>query len=507
MQRSSEKKKEQGKRKKPRYAITYIGIIILYFFLNLLVLDIVASLNVQDTVDVDASLELANHEVVLAVGLDTLNGETSDPRVSLARQVLGLGVAGLQVKRLFSVEGEDLGRGQDTALVEDGQAGVLVRNIRSLLPAKLDGVADNVLDSKVTDAEGGGENGAAEGGSTSESLVSVQGEGERLAEEVLDALLEGRNTRATANNLDNIDVILGKLGLGKSLLEDAVGAAEEGLDHGLELLAGDHGRGIDVVHERLDVDGSLLVGRQDLLGLLSGSNGSSHGTAVGEDVDLVLALELLGKVLNESLIEVSATKVAVPGSGLDSQLTLLELDDGACVAAVADVDKGNTSRLLLGAREIELGDTPAKSSGGAIVDESEKLETSDLGGVDEGSALDVSEPRGHGHADVGNGELELGGGCRLDLAQVHADQLSGRELLLVAQVVDLGANLAVDIAESRCDILLLNLNIGIVEGSAGETLEAVDGVLEVGDLLGLGRLTKISGLGAEAYQRTLRQQC
>lgn len=483
---------------------TYVSItLLLDLLLDLLLLDVVSALDVEDTVDVNTGLESADHEVVVVVGLDTLDGEAANPGVLLAGKQRRVGVAGLEVEGLLAVEGEDLGGGQHAALVKDGEAGVLVGDIRGLLPAKLDGVAANVLDGKVADAEDGGEDGAAKGATAGDGLVGVHGEGEGLAKEVLDALLESRDTGATADNLDNVNVVLGKLGLGEGGLEGLAGAVEERLNHGLKLLAGDHGVDIDVVHEGLDVDGGLLVGRQDLLGLLGGGNGTGHGAAVGADVDAVLGLELGGEVVDEGLVKVAATKVAIPGGCLDGELALLELDNGAGVVAVANVDEADALGLLLGAGEVELGDAPAEGGGGVVVDEAEELEAGQLGGVEEGAALGVGEPGGHAHAEVGDGELELGGGGLLNLAEVHADELGGCEPFLLAKVVDLGADLAVDVDEGGGDELLLGGDIGVVERAAGKALEAVDGVLEVGDFLCLGRLANVAALGAESDERAI----
>lgn len=222
------------------------------------------------------------------------------------------------------------------------------------------------------------------------------------------------------------------------------------------------------------------------------------------DVNIVPALEFLGQVVHKSLVKVAATKVAVPGGGLDGQLALLELDDGDSVVAVANVDEADAARLLLGGGEIELGDTPAQGSSGGVVDETEHLEAGNLGRVEKGAALNIGEPSRNAHAELGNRQLELGGGCLLDLAKIHGNQLGRGELLLVAKVVHLGANLAIDVDEGGGDVLLLDLGIGVVEGAAGEALQAVDGVLEVGDLLGLCRLAQVTGLGPEAYQRAVK---
>ena len=76
------------------------------------------------------------------------------------------------------------------------------------------------MDGEVTDAEDGGEDGAAESATTGNSLVGVESVGEGLAsEKVTNGLLEGGNTRGTTNKLNDIDVLSLELGIGKSLLD------------------------------------------------------------------------------------------------------------------------------------------------------------------------------------------------------------------------------------------------------------------------------------------------
>jgi hypothetical protein len=91
---------------------TYITLLLALLgngLLNLHILNVVTRLDVQNTVQVKTGLELANHEVIVGVGLDALHGEATNPGVDLAGQHLGLGVAGLQIEGLLAVEGEDLG--------------------------------------------------------------------------------------------------------------------------------------------------------------------------------------------------------------------------------------------------------------------------------------------------------------------------------------------------------------------------------------------------------------
>ena len=68
------------------------------------------------------------------------------------------------------------------------------------------------------------------------------------------------------------------------------------------------------------------------------------------------------EVVDEGQVEVTATEVAVVGGRLDGELALLELDNGAGVVAVANVDKEDALGLLFRPRQVELGDAPPAGS-------------------------------------------------------------------------------------------------------------------------------------------------
>lgn len=455
---------------------------------------------------VQTGLELADHEVVVGISLDTLHGEAANPGVDLAGQLFWLSITSLEVEGLLAVESEDLSRRHNVTTAEDGQAGVLVGDFGGLLPSEVDGVVHNIVNGKVTDTEDGGEGSTAEGGTTGNGLILVKGEGQGLAEELADGLLDGGDTSAATDHLNVIDILNGELSLGESLLERDGDAVKERADHLLELLTLDHGADIGVLHERLDAEGSLGVGRQNLLELLGGSQGTGPSLGVGADVNLELLLELVGEALGQSLVEVTATKVTVADSRLDVQLTLAELDNGGSVVAVTNVDEDNTAGLLLGTGQVKLGDTVTQSGSGGVVDQTEDVETSDLTGVNHGTALNIGEPGGNTDGDIGDGEFEFLGGNVLDLGQVHGNQLGCSELLLLAEVVDLNTSQSIDIADVRGVELLLDLDIGVVERTADQALERADGILEVGSLLCLGGLADGSAAGIESDQGTIRQR-
>ena len=470
--------------------------------LNLHILNVVSGLDVQNTVKVETGLELADHEVVVGIGVDALDREAANPGVDLARHSLGLGVTSLQVEGLLAVEGEDLGGGHDVATVEDGKASVLIGDLGGLLPGEIDGVVDDVMNGEVTDTENGGEGSAAEGTTAGNGLILVQGEGQVLAEVVGEGLLDGGDTGAATDHLNLVDVLSLELGLREGLLDGSGQAIKEGLDHLLELITLQHGTDIGVIHEGLDAHGCLGVSRQDLLELLGGDQGTRPGLGVGVDVDLELLLELNGEVLGESLVEVTTTKVTVVGGRLDVELTLAELDDGGSVVGVTNVNEHDAAGLLLRAGEVQLGDTPAESGGSGVVDETEDVETGNVTGVNHSAALHIGEPSGNTDGNVGDRKTQLLGGDVLDLAEVRSNQLGCCELLLLSEVVDLDTSLAIYVDESGCVVFLLNGDIGVVERAADQALERADGILEVRDLSTLGSLAEVTGATCEPNEGT-----
>ena len=56
---------------------------------------------------------------------------------------------------------------------------------------------------------------------------------------------------------------------------------------------------------------------------LAGSAETTEGTSVGGQVLLVLALELVDEVVDQTVVEVLTTKMSVTSSGLDLEDTLL----------------------------------------------------------------------------------------------------------------------------------------------------------------------------------------
>merc|ERR1719463_76800 len=81
---------------------------------------------------------------------------------------------------------------------------------------------------------------------------------------------------------------------------------------------------VDALEERVNLDRGLRRRGEGALGALAGGAQAAHGARVARDVLLVLALELLHKVVDGAVVEVLAAQVRVTRGGLDLEDALLD---------------------------------------------------------------------------------------------------------------------------------------------------------------------------------------
>lgn len=459
--------------------------------LNLNLLGDVSVLDGEETGRILSELELADSSVR---ALHARDGPLSDELVGSLGKSVGVGVSSGNVKGSVSVEGDDLGVGVVATNGEDLELGhVLAVNG---VPGVGNGVEVVVLELEVSNSHGRGVHGADEGGTSGGGLLGVGSVRKGLVKDLGKNGLDGGDSGRTANDLNVVKVSGGNTGSLESLLDGDVGSLQQRGSSLLELLSGHAGRDIDVVHDRLNVEGCGRVGGENLLESLGLGQNSGSSLGVSGNVDLVLGLEDLGKVLGDESVKVSATKVLVKGGSEDLALALLEGNHGDSVGGVSDVDKADDLGLILGELGV-LEDTPSDSGGGDVVGDSDAVEASNGGGVLDGKSLLLVVPHGDSNADIGNLGLGLGGGSELDLVEEHGGELGGSELLLLALVGNLGTGLAVDGDKLGGNVLLLGEELGVVAGSANDSLQRSNGVLQVGHLVRLGSLTKVSVLEGE----------
>ena len=101
---------------------------------------------------------------------------------------------------------------------------------------------------------------------------------------------------------------------------------------------------------------------------------------------LVLPLELLDEVVDETVVEVLTTKVSVTGGGLDLEDTLLDGQKGHIEGSSTEIEDEDVP-LALGL----LVETVGNGGGGRLVDDTKDGKTGDSTGVLGGLTLGVVE--------------------------------------------------------------------------------------------------------------------
>ena len=142
-------------------------------------------------------------------------------------------------------------------------------------------------------------------------------------------------------------------------------------------------------------------------------------------------------MLNESVIEITSSKVSVVSGTLDDERSLVESDDRNGVVRMSNIDKGDVAGGLINGGKVGLGDSISESGSGDVVDESERVQSSDFGGIHDGSSLDFGVPNWNGDNDIVDGPLELLRGGVTKLSKEHRVELSRRENGRLAEVLHL----------------------------------------------------------------------
>jgi len=214
---------------------------------------------------------------------------------------------------------------------------------------------------------------------------------------------------------------------------------EERSDEFLKLVAGELGRGVNVIHKGFNVERGFRVCGKDLFEFFAACGETEAGFGAGEDIDVILCIELLGKVGEESIVDVSTAEVGVVGGAFYGQLALGKGDDGDGETAMASVDKGDVTRGIW-VWKVRLCDAVTESGSGSIVDDAEDVEICDCGGIDDGATLEIGVPTWDGDDDIGDVCFELVGGDVTDLAEVGGDELGEGEDGLMTEISDLWAD-------------------------------------------------------------------
>jgi hypothetical protein len=206
---------------------------------------------------------------------------------------------------------------------------------------------------------------------------------------------------------------------------------------------------------------------------------------------LVLSLEFVNEVVDQTVVEVLTTQVGVTGSRLDLEDTLLngeERNIEGTTTEIEDEDVALTLNLLV--------ETVGNGGSGRLVDDSENVETGDETGILGSLTLRVVEVGGNGDNGVVDSLTEVRLSSLTHLGEDHGRDLLGGEVLLLALELNLDDGLATLVDDGEGEVLHVGLDLSIGELATDQSLGVEDGVLGVhGDLVLGGISNETLGVG------------
>src|SRR5690606_2564043 len=296
-----------------------------------------------------------------------------------------------------------------------------------------------------------------DGSTVGDGLIWVDGLVWLLSvEEVRDELLDLWNTGGSTNEDDLVDGHLVDLGVAEDTLNGVHGGAEQVLAKLLETGTGNRGVEINTLVERIDFDGSLSGRREGTLGTLASSAETTKGTSVGGEILLVLALELLGEVVDETVVEVLTSQVSVTSSGLDLEDTILNGKERDIESSSSKIEDENVAL----ARSLSV-ETVGDGSGSWLVDDTEDVEASDETGVLGGLTLRVVEVGWDSNDGIADGSSKVRLGSLPHLGENHRRDLLRCEGLGLALELNLDNWLSSLVDNLEWEVLHVRLDLSI----------------------------------------------
>ena len=318
------------------------------------------------------------------------------------------------------------------------------------------------------------------GGTVGNSLIGV----DRLVgffavEEVADELLDTRDTGGATDEDNFIDRLFIDLSVAEDIFDGIHGGAEEILTQLFKSSTGDAGVEVDTLEERIDLDAGLRRGGQSTLSTLACGAETTEGTGVGREIFLVLALELLDEMVDESVVEILTTQMCVTGGGFDFEDALFDGQERDIKGTSSEIE--NEDVLLADGLLVE---TIGDGGGGRLVDDTEDVEAGNQTSVLGGLALRVVEVGGDSDDGVVDGSAEVGLCSLTHLGENHRRDFLRGEGLFFALVLDLDDGLAALVENLEWPVLHVGLHLSIGESTADKTFGVKDSVVRVhGDLI------------------------
>lgn len=405
-------------------------------------------------------LELAEQVVVLGASTFTLEDLDEHTRLVVGEGGEDFGLLGWD----SSVSGNELGHLATSSLDTERQWG-------------------NIEEQDLVGGLGAGitrEDSSLDSSTVGNSLVGVDRLVGLLAvEEIGDELLDSWDTGRATDEDNLVDAGLVDLSILQDTLDWLESGSEEVLAKFLESGTGDGSVEVNTLIEGVDLDGGLSSRRESTLGTLASSSETTESTCARGDILLVLALELVDEVVDETVVEVLTSQVGITSSGLDFEDTFFDGKEGnieSSTTKIEDEDVSLTLNLLV--------ETVSNSSRGGLVDDSENVQTSDQASILGGLSLGVVEVGWDGDDGVVNGTTKVGLSSLTHLYQDHGRDLFWSELLGLTLELDLNEGLSSLVNNLEWEVLHIGLDFRVVELAANQSLGIEDSVCCVhGDLI------------------------
>lgn len=206
---------------------------------------------------------------------------------------------------------------------------------------------------------------------------------------------------------------------------------------------------------------------------------------------LVLALEFVDEVVDQTVVEILTTQVSVTSGGLDLEDTLLNGQERNIKSTTAEIEDQDVALAL-----DLLVKTVGNGSSGGLVDDTQDVETGNETGVLGSLTLAVVEVGGDSDNSVVDGGAQVGLGGLTHLGQDHGGDLLGSEVLGLALELDLDNGLGALVNDLEGEVLHVSLNLGVGELATNQSLGVEDGILGVhGDLVLGGITNQTLGVG------------
>src|SRR6266566_4654315 len=203
-----------------------------------------------------------------------------------------------------------------------------------------------------------------------------------------------------------------------------------------------------------------------------------QGEPIAAQVDALLLFELIGKIVDDLLVEVFAAEKGVAVGRFDLEYAIADFEHGYVKGAASEViDRDDAGALFLHA--------VGERRSGRLVDDAQDFQPRDAAGILRRLALAVIEIGRYGDDRLGDRLAEIGFGGFLHLLQDEGADLGGRVFLAAA----LDPGIAIVAGDDLVgDQIHVPVDHRIGEAAPDQALDREERVLWIGDGLAFRRL-------------------